>query len=146
MIAAIVRHLRRNHWQRAEAMPAELRTADLVLSECPIWTRRPLPLSGQPDQVYEALNGDLIVVDSKTRRVPRVYLHDIVQLSVYRVILRHCDFPPVAGRPVRPYGYVRCQWGRAVRYLPARLLSEQQVFGLALRYLETRRQRPRPSP
>jgi len=143
MIAAIIHHLRRRRWQRAEAMPAELRTADLVLSECPIRTRYPLPLCGQPDQVYQALNGDLIVVDSKTRRVPRIYLHDIVQLSVYRVILRHGGFPPVAGRPVRPYGYIRCQWGGAVRYLPAPLLSETQVLALALRYLEARLPPPR---
>lgn len=83
------------------------------------------------------------MVDAKTRRVPRIYLHDIVQLSVYRVIRRHGGFPPVAGRPVRPYGYIRCQWGGAVHCLPARLLSESQILALALRYLEAQLPRPR---
>lgn len=141
MLSAIAEQLRRHRWHRAEAMPGELRTAELVLSECPIWTYTPLPLQGVPDQVYEALNGDLILVDTKNRRVPRVYFSDIVQLSVYRLILRHTRFAPVAGRSVRGYAYVRCQWGRAVQYLPAQLLADEQVLAFALRYLEARRRR-----
>lgn len=139
VLSTIADSLRRHRWQRAETMPLELRTAELLLSECPVWTYTPLPLHGVPDQVYEALNGDLIVVDTKARRAPRVYLSDIVQLSVYGVILRHTRFAPVASRTVRPYGYVRCRGNQSVHYVRAQLLSEADVIAFALRYLSTRR-------
>jgi hypothetical protein len=53
-----------------------------------------------------------------------------VQLSVYRVILSHCDDPSVAGVPVLPRAFVRIAGGRDVRYVPVRLLEETQVVAL----------------
>ena len=104
----------RGRWETSEKRPALLRQARLLMSEKPIRCRKPVPLHGRVDQVYHLANGELCVVDSKSRRIPRVYLSDIIQGSVYATILR------ANGHTVHPQGYVRQTWKGQVRYLPVR--------------------------
>lgn len=114
-------------WLAIEALPRELRTAVLHLSETPISTKVPIALNGIPDQVYRTWRGKLVVVDTKCRLTGKVVGKDILQLSVYRVILRHCQPLPVAN-----HGYIRLVYTgkngqRVVSYQRVRLCSESRV-------------------
>lgn len=127
---------------------------DLVMSEQDLFTDRPAPLAGRPDEVYLGPRGELIPVETKTRGRGVVYLSDRIQLSVYAVLLRHAKHrrlpgkPGRQGRPVASYGYVRLvitqqytQWKRV------ELLSESDVVRLAerRRALEQGKVRPHPA-
>lgn len=82
-------------------------------------------MHGRVDQVYQTKNGVLIPLDTKLRQVNHIYESDIIQLSVYRVILSHKYKAPVA-----KYGYVRTVVetadGDRVRYIKTNLLSEKK--------------------
>lgn len=124
-------------WWKSENMPYELRSATLFLSEQDISTTQPVPMHGRVDQVYKAKNGVLIPLDTKLRQVNHIYESDIIQLSVYRVILSHKYKAPVA-----KYGYVRTVVetadGDRVRYIKTNLLSEKEVVKLWHRYQSIR--------
>lgn len=79
----------------------------------------------------------LIPLDTKLRQVNHIYESDIIQLSVYRVILSHKYKAPVA-----KYGYVRTVVetadGDRVRYIKTNLLSEKEVVKLWHRYQSIR--------
>lgn len=81
--AGVLLTMRRLLWMN-EALPT-----DLFMAECEVKTRKPVPLIGTPDEVYKALRGELIPVDTKIRKKARLYESDRTQLSVYRTILRH---------------------------------------------------------
>lgn len=135
-------------WQ--ESLPAALAGAKLVLSESDLETALPVPMHGRVDQVFYA-NGWLVPVDTKTRKIPRVFLKDVIQLSVYAFILARTSLS-LFGReiPVSSIGYVRCVCGRQPTYLPVRLLNSAQIISLWNRYWELKRNgaraRPRPAP
>lgn len=124
-------------WWKSENMPYELRSATLFLSEQDISTTQPVPMHGRVDQVYQTKNGVLIPLDTKLRQVNHIYESDIIQLSVYRVILSHKYKAPVA-----KYGYVRTVVetadGDRVRYIKTNLLSEKEVVKLWHRYQSIR--------
>lgn len=104
---AVHQATQRQTWLDFERMPAELEQGRLVLSESLISTLLPVPLKGRPDAVYRSRGGLLVPVETKVRSCPMVRVRDIVQLSVYRVIL---EGSPLAGHtdaPVADYGYVR---------------------------------------
>jgi hypothetical protein len=134
-LAAVLFAFRKRLWQIREGMPQELRTAVLLLSESPLWTRKPLCFYGIPDQVYLALDGELILVDTKSRRHSRVTLSDVIQMSVYLLLLRHSRHPAVRGRGVRPYAYVRCETDNKVEYLAVHLLGTEEIMRFASAYL-----------
>lgn len=118
-------------WASEENMPHRLMMSRLFLSETPLSTRTPIPLHGTPDQVFMARNGQLLLVDTKVRGRHRVEKADIVQLSVYRVILAHTHI----GRPVASFGYIRTVVPNAplrhrARYHKVRLLSESAVISI----------------
>ena len=99
-------------------MPAELAEAKLWLAEKQIECETPVPLHGKPDQVFRLRNRKLVVVDVKTRS--RVFRSDIMQLSVYRTILRGM------GEDVVDYGYIRSVTADGERFL-RRPLYESRV-------------------
>ncbi len=72
----------RLRWLRHQNMPAELANGRLALSEREVRTSVPVPLRGVPDQVFLSDAGVLVPVDTKTRRLPLVFMRDVVQLSV----------------------------------------------------------------
>lgn len=116
-------------WMRRENMPTELRSATLVLNEERLTCDAPVPMVGQPDQVYALLDGDLVIVDTKVRKWARAYKKDIAQLSVNRMLLLHSDHPAIAGRQVKPYGYIRVESSlRGVTYIRVDLRSQSEVF------------------
>lgn len=124
-------------WQ-SEAFPTRL-----LMTERQIDTDLPVPLTGVPDEVYVGNRGELIPVETKTRRQPRVYLTDIVQLSVYRTILRHSRDPGLPARwrrRVSHYGYVRAVTPRGNFWLKVRLLTDRKV----IRYYRRRVRLERP--
>lgn len=125
-------------WQVHEGMPEELRTARLLFSEQPLWAHKPVPLYGVPDQVYLTHDRELVLVDTKNRSRPRVTLKDVVQLSVYLVILRYARHPAIVGRAARPYAYVRCETNGKVQYLAVRLLNTEQILHFVRIYLRSK--------
>lgn len=121
------------HWWRQENMPTELRRAALYLCEEDISTRTPVALHGRPDQVYRTADNTLVLLDTKARKAHRVFPSDIIQLSVYRVILAHSQ--PLA---VAPHGYIRTvvqtTQGEEVRYHKTMLLSTREIIALHRQY------------
>lgn len=133
-----------------ENLPAPLIGAQLVLSESDVETTIPVPMHGRVDQVFFA-GGWLVPVDTKTRKSTRVYTKDIIQLSVYAFILARTS-AVLFGRPipVSSTGYLRLVNGKAVQYVPVRLLNSAQVIALWNRYWELKRHglraRPKAAP
>ena len=122
-------------WWESENMPRELRGATLFLNEQDISTTEPVALHGRVDQVFKTIKGVLVPVDTKTRDTTCIFKSDIIQLSVYRVIL---EAQYGSQYKVSRRGYVRVviQSGReeSVRYMPVELLSERKVAALWRRY------------
>lgn len=116
------------HWFHNERMPRILRSAQLVLNETSISTQQPFRLHGQVDQAFRTRNGQLVLVDTKTRNEHVVRSEDITQLSLYAFILR------VNGeRKLAPYGYVRTvvsshSNNRSVYYHKVPLMSNRRVL------------------
>ena len=134
--AAVVRWaLRRVLGRRLKrGLPDELARGRVVLAESRIRCAKPVPMHGAPDEVWQAPDGALIVVETKTRDRARVHRSDVVQLSAYRVMLLNGRDRRVGGLPVKPYGYVRIVHGRQTTWRRVELLSEQQIIGLWRRY------------
>lgn len=101
-------------------------------------------MHGRVDQVYQTKRGILIPLDTKLRQINHIYESDIIQLSVYQVILSHKYKVPVA-----KYGYVRTVVetadGDKVRYIKTTLLSEKEVVKLWHRYQSIRSGQVKPS-
>ncbi|CAM5563231.1 hypothetical protein [Eoetvoesiella caeni] len=114
-------------WFQAENMPKELRRSQIVMNEQTISMLQPVALQGKVDQVYLSPAGVLILVDSKTRDRHRVYYSDIMQISMYAMILAH-----TTGRRVSNRGYIRTvlrnEVSRVVRFHPVRLLPDNVII------------------
>lgn len=135
-------------WWRRERMPRELRTATVFLSEQNICALSPVPLHGRVDQVFRTAKGTLIPVDTKTRHAFRIYASDIIQLSVYGLILK-TEFG--TRHPIADYGYVRVvvdagSIGREqVRYLRVKLMRQNKLIRLWLRHSDLTQRRVSPN-
>jgi hypothetical protein len=117
-------------WIEQEDMPEELWTAEVFCNETPLHTLKPVPLHGITDQVLKTATGKLIPVDTKSRKRHVVHYSDIIQLSVYAVILRQiydC---------VSSYGYIRTviPASRSVQYHKVKLLSDDKIVELWHQY------------
>ena len=122
-----------------ENLPDELVGARVVLSESNISTTVAAPMHGRVDQVFLAKSGWLVLVDTKRRKSAKVFLKDVIQLSVYRFILeRSCKdiFGSVA--PVSGTGYIRIASGSKTAYVPVKLLQSAQVINIWNRYWQLR--------
>lgn len=89
-------------WWKSENMHHDLVSDTLFLSEQDVSTTLPVPTHDRVDQVYQTKRGVIIPLDTKLSQVNHIYESDIIQLSVYQVILSHKYKEPVA-----KYGYVR---------------------------------------
>jgi len=75
---------------------SELAESELVFAERSFSIRRPFQLAVRVDRVYD--NGkNLVLVELKTRRTPRVYSSDVIELSAQCVALRQNSTRDVAG-------------------------------------------------
>lgn len=101
--------------------------AQCVLNEQEIRTTTPVPLHGKPDQVFKLRDGRYLLLDTKTRSQAKVFFSDIVQLSVYAVILKNNGFP------VCPFAVVRIA-SKKPRYLQVDLKPEHVVVKLYHKY------------
>lgn len=117
-----IRKEQRRKWILSENMPDELANAKLVMSEQYIHCKKPRKMRGTPDQVYRRKDGYLIPIDTKTRDQYVVYRKDIVQVSVYKLILEQM------GKRVEDYGYFRIVTPDGIKYIKRNLLSEQEVI------------------
>jgi len=115
----------KREWLKKENLPKELIKAKLFMSEKYISCTSPRRLCGFPDQVF-AVSKDLIIVDTKSRDSNIVYKKDIVQISVYAVILRK----KYKRKRVRDYGYIRIDNYRGISYKKVELLSEDEIINL----------------
>jgi CRISPR/Cas system-associated exonuclease Cas4 (RecB family) len=89
----------------------------------------PIALCGALDVVWiEKSTGMLIVGDYKSRDSRQVYDSDIIQLSVYKMLLQHTQ-----NKPVADYGFIHFRNGHRQR---VKLLSEKQIVSLYRRYME----------
>ncbi|MEL6278277.1 MAG: PD-(D/E)XK nuclease family protein [Pseudomonadota bacterium] len=120
-----------------EERPAELRGAKLLLNERLIQISNPIPLSGRPDQVWRTRDGVLVLIDTKTRRTPRVYEYDRVQLSAYAMLLRH-SWVKRRG-DVAPYGFIRFKSENGVRFVRVLLYDDEHIFDLYDRFQDVAR-------
>ncbi|WP_024608518.1 PD-(D/E)XK nuclease family protein [Pseudoalteromonas sp. TAB23] len=122
-------------WWNKENMPRNLRGASLFLNECDLSTQTPIPLHGRVDQVFKTKSNTLIPVDTKTRKSFSIYKSDIIQLSVYQVILKQ---KYGVKYKVSNVGYVRVvvQSGvnEIIRYIPVKLITEKHISNLWRRY------------
>lgn len=85
----------------------------------------PVPLCGKPDVVWMNRKGILIVGDYKSRCHHKVYDSDVIQLSVYRLLVEKTQQKPVAS-----FGYIHFK-GASMK---VKLLSEREIIDLYHRY------------
>ena len=69
----------------------------------------PFPLCGRPDLVMQEWGGGLVIHDHKTRRSARVYDSDVLQLSLYAILVSSAT-----KRRVASHGIVRAVDARGV--------------------------------
>tara|TARA_R110001606_G_C15404703_1_gene654220 strand:+ start:13242 stop:13787 length:546 start_codon:yes stop_codon:yes gene_type:complete len=116
-----VRKENRRKWLLVENMPEELRNAKLVASEKYFSVAHPRKMHGTLDQLYRLTNKHHALVDSKTRSRHTVYKKDIVQLSVYKVILERNGFK------MADYAYFRVVTPKGIKYIKELLLTEEET-------------------
>lgn len=134
-IVVALRHAGRNYdvVERAR-MPAPLRDAVLVFSE----EKRYGALYGRSlvtrfDQVFARRDdASLVVTETKTRALARLYPADVVELSVQAAVLR--EQPEAKDAGVSTTGYVRIVNRHGVRWLAIKLLTDAQLLELLERY------------
>lgn len=115
----------------SEDMPKSLEDAEVVLSEQDIYTRYPVPMHGRVDQLYETVNGFVLVDTKRSYQFREVTESDIIQLSVYRTILLN------KGYAVSREAYIRnVTNGRRIRYISIELYSSKYVVDLYQKYMK----------
>lgn len=87
--------------QERASRPSELRDATLVYLEHAFRTDRPFRLIARLDRAYRIANGDLVLVELKTRWHAQPRAADIIQLSAQRLAIEMAT-----GQRVAPYAYV----------------------------------------
>lgn len=90
LIAVLVQRRRRGAAGRDAELasrPAALRTAKLAYMEELFRIRAPIPLVARVDRAYRGADGDLVLVELKTRWTDRAYATDVIQLSAQKMAL-----------------------------------------------------------
>lgn len=106
------------------------RRVGVVFVEREFSINKPMRLVGRPDLVRRDAEGYLVVHDLKTRKSPRAFRSDVIQLSVYKVLLE-----VALGERVRDYAILCCQAPDGSRQeVPVKLMSQEQVGMLVARY------------
>ena len=116
------RREKRRRFILKENMPRELSQARLIHSEHYISTLLPRRMHGTLDQLYRLTSGLHVLVDSKTRDKHQVYRKDIVQISIYRVILAR------NGLDMADYAFFRVVTPDGVEYIKRNLLTEEEAI------------------
>lgn len=138
----------RDEYEETErsAMPLELATGTLVLSEQTLRVTRPDYLVARFDQVFATRDGRIVPVDTKTRHRAKVTLYDQIELGVQAAVLRGHLSGPLRGR-VENYGYIRfAPPGRRPVYRRTGIPDDAQLSQLVRRYRSLLAGRERPQP
>jgi CRISPR/Cas system-associated exonuclease Cas4 (RecB family) len=86
----------------------------------------PVPLCGKPDVVWETREGTLIIGDYKSRDNQQVYESEVIQLSVYKLLVEKTQ-----NRPVADYGFIHFK-NRNMKKVY--LMKETEIIALYHRY------------
>lgn len=119
-----------------QRQPAEIASAELVLSEYYLRTEEPRRLGARVDQVYRTGQGVLIPVETKVRYRREIRKEDLIELSAQASVLRNTRSPMRPKGQVSTWGYVRVAPpnGAKVTYLRTALLDDAELAGLSDRY------------
>lgn len=113
-----------------QRFPPLLQNATCVMNEKNISTLTPVSLHGRVDQVFLLLDGRHVVIDTKVRETKKVYPSDIIQVSVYSIILKYM------GYKVCPFAFIRFpDGGDRSSYKKVRLYTESHIVSLHRRYI-----------
>jgi CRISPR-associated exonuclease Cas4 len=82
-------------------LPAELRCAKLIYSECEFSADQPAPISARVDRAYALPTGILVLVEFKRRARSVVFLADVAELSAQKFAIERSGTARVA-----MHGYV----------------------------------------
>lgn len=129
------------HRSDLDWLPTELYDAKLVWSEKAFRCHEPVRMAVRIDRAYRAPDSELFLIEFKRRAECRLYLSDVVELSVQRYVLQR------AGQVVsqRAYVVVVLEDGTRSRAMPVDLESESQVERRAARLVALREGRASPS-
>jgi len=110
-------------------MPLELRRATLAYAEQLFRAPGRPMITAKVDRAYRRRDGRLVLVELKTRRINRVYLSDVIELSAQRVAITRDT-----GEDVLAHAYVVVQGptGRRATHR-VRLLSAEELDQLVRR-------------
>ncbi|WP_226939702.1 PD-(D/E)XK nuclease family protein [Janthinobacterium rivuli] len=102
LLLCLVRGVRRHAMSRTRPcwFPEELRYASLAYAEQTFTLDSPIKLIARVDRVYRH-KGRLTLMEYKIRRVERVFMSDVIELSVQKMILELAN-----GAKVNNYGFV----------------------------------------
>lgn len=130
LAALALQILRRARLRRQEKtwLPPELAGATLAYAEQEFRIEQPFPLVARVDRGYLA-GGMIYLLELKTRRAPRVYPSDIIELSAQKLALG------ASGQRVSDTGYVLIQepGTRRFQITRVRLMDAQRIAALARR-------------
>ncbi|APA71411.1 hypothetical protein YQ44_14260 [Janthinobacterium sp. 1_2014MBL_MicDiv] len=128
MLLCLVRGVRRHAMCRTRPcwFPEELRYASLAYAEQTFTLDAPIKLIARIDRAYR-YKGKLTLMEYKIRRVERVFMSDVIELSVQKMILE------LAGRAmVNDHGFVVVEHPEIPRRRAIRvfLLNHKQIIEL----------------
>lgn len=123
-------HLNRSPVGLQRQLPAELRAARVVYAERLFRSSGAVSITAKVDRVYRNVAGELVLLELKTRRTPRAYPSDVIELSAQRVAVM-----TQTGETVATHAYVIIETpdGRRAVCNRVGLISEEEITALALR-------------
>ncbi len=124
------RFVGRRMWRRERWVPSELRGCEVAYAEQIFRSNDAIQIVARVDRAYRARDGQIVLVELKTRSADRVYLSDVIELSAQRVALT------ATTAEVSSYGYVVVELAgeRATRAHRVELLPPAAVGLLAMRH------------
>lgn len=131
LLLCLVRGVKRHalYRTRPDWFPDELRYASLAYAEQTFTLDAPIKLIARVDRAYRD-KGKLTLMEYKIRRVERVFMSDVIELSVQKMILELAN-----GAKVNCYGFVVVERpdipGR--RAMKVFLLNHKQITAFYLR-------------
>ena len=128
LLLCVVRGVRRHARCRTRPrwFPDELRYASLAYAEQTFSLDHPIKLIARVDRAYRH-KGRLTLMEYKTRRVERVFMSDVIELSVQKMILELAS-----GAKVNNYGFVVVQHPEIPEHRAMKifLLNHKQITAL----------------
>ena len=111
-------------------MPRELRASRLAYAEQLFRSAGPVSVSAKVDRAYRDQTGVVTLLELKTRKVERVYLSDVIELSAQRYALQS-----QTGERVSEHGYVVVQQvgSRRRKVHRVQLLADERLASMVVR-------------